>query len=159
MNRPMLHATKNASRSISQAEQLKTFKGRKEVAQILKLLKGSLYTASHNFWGDSKSTHTFRCRLSIRSASASSRPVSCRATTSSRWSRSRRADRPTGQGLSGETTPSLTRYSKLFSFIYMEGFQLFLTHFAFAQMFFYNVHMLPSDLFEQNISFRVSRPK
>lgn len=43
--------------------------------------------------------------------------------------------------------------------IYIERFQLFLTHFAFAQMFFYNVHMLPSDLFEQNISFRVSRPK
>lgn len=43
--------------------------------------------------------------------------------------------------------------------IYIERFQLFLTHFAFEQMFFYNVHMLPSDLFEQNISFRVSRPK
>lgn len=47
---------------------------------------------------------------SFRSVFGSLRPVSCLATTSSRWWRSVCVERPTGRGSRGETTPSLMRY-------------------------------------------------
>lgn len=47
---------------------------------------------------------------SCRSVFGSLRPVSCLATTSSRWWRSACAERPTGRGSRGATTPSLMRY-------------------------------------------------
>lgn len=39
---------------------------------------------------------------------------------------------------------------------YLSSFKLDMILNVFLQMFFYNVHMLPSELFDQNISFRVS---
>ena len=120
----------------------------------------------------------------VRSVSGSLRHVSCPATTSNQWWRSMCVDRPTGPGSRGETTLSLMRYSYLCVPLCLQtaqslnlikvfllfpwhkfwlscncllfSFKLCITFFVFLQMFFYNVHMLPSDLFEQNLSFRVN---
>lgn len=119
--------------------------------------------------------------VSFRSVSGSSRPVSCLGITSNQWWRSMWVDRPTGQGSRGETTPSLMRYcyftltvtlydtglkwnKRIRSVLGIQNYKLstlnfslfFFFCFVFLQMFFYNVHMLPSDLFDENISFRVS---
>lgn len=76
-------------------------------------------------------------------------------------------DRLTGPGSRGATTLSLMRYSqRLHAKVAQESShaaaQLFsiafslLKFFFFGQIFFYNVNMLPSELFESHISLRVS---